>query len=52
MPPYPPGDHTGRLVETVGMKGHRIGGTRAISPRHADFIVNVEDAGPRMSERC
>ena len=39
----PPGDHAGRLVEAVGLKGHRIGGAQ-ISPRHANFIVNIENA--------
>jgi UDP-N-acetylmuramate dehydrogenase len=39
----PPGDHAGRLVEAVGLKGQRIGGAQ-ISPRHANFIVNIEDA--------
>jgi UDP-N-acetylmuramate dehydrogenase len=39
----PPGDHAGRLVEAVGLKGQRIGGAQ-ISPRHANFIVNVENA--------
>ena len=39
----PPGDYAGRLVEAVGLKGHRIGGAQ-ISPRHANFIVNIENA--------
>jgi len=39
----PPGDHAGRLVEAAGLKGHRIGGAQ-ISSRHANFIVNIENA--------
>lgn len=35
----PGGDHAGRLIEAVGLKGRRIGGAR-ISERHANFFVN------------
>jgi UDP-N-acetylmuramate dehydrogenase len=35
----PPGDFAGRLIEFVGMKGHRIGGA-ATSEKHANFLVN------------
>jgi UDP-N-acetylmuramate dehydrogenase len=39
----PPRDKAGRLVEAAGLKGHRIGGAQ-ISPKHANFIVNVDHA--------
>ena len=36
----PPGDHAGRLVEEVGLKGQRWGGAM-VSQEHANFIVNA-----------
>jgi UDP-N-acetylmuramate dehydrogenase len=38
----PPDDHAGRLIEAVGLKGHRIGGVQ-VSPRHANFIINADE---------
>jgi UDP-N-acetylmuramate dehydrogenase len=39
----PPGDYAGRLIEAADLKGTRIGGAE-ISPVHANFFINHEDA--------
>lgn len=39
----PPGDYAARLIEAAGLKGTRMGGA-VVSDRHANFIVNLEQA--------
>ncbi|HSW13706.1 MAG TPA: UDP-N-acetylmuramate dehydrogenase [Solimonas sp.] len=39
----PPGDHAARLIESCGLKGHRLG-TAQVSTLHANFIITDEDA--------
>lgn len=35
----PQGDHAGRLIESVGLKGMSVGGVQ-VSPVHANFMIN------------
>jgi UDP-N-acetylmuramate dehydrogenase len=42
----PPGDHAGRLIESVGLKGHTLGRAQ-ISTLHANWIVNLGGASAR-----
>ena len=39
----PPGDFAARLIEACGLKGLRVGGAQ-VSEKHANFIVNVDNA--------
>ncbi len=42
----PPGDYAGRLIEAVGLKGHRVGNA-TWSDVHANFISNLGGATAR-----
>jgi UDP-N-acetylmuramate dehydrogenase len=36
----PPDDFAARVIESCGLKGHRVGGAM-VSMKHANFIVNI-----------
>lgn len=42
----PPDNHAAALIQACGLKGYRIGGAQ-ISEKHANFIVNINNASSR-----
>lgn len=46
----PQGDHAARLIEAAGLKGMQVGGAR-VSDKHANFIINVDNATAADIER-
>lgn len=46
----PPGSYAGRLIESCGLKGKRVGGA-CVSEKHANFIINEGRASSDDIER-
>lgn len=46
----PDNDHAARLIEACGLKGYRQGGA-VVSPMHANFIINEDNASAADIER-
>ncbi|MBI1258860.1 MAG: UDP-N-acetylmuramate dehydrogenase [Chloroflexi bacterium] len=45
----PPGDYAGRLIESCGLKGSKIGGAQ-VSPVHGNFFINTQGASASASD--
>jgi UDP-N-acetylmuramate dehydrogenase len=46
----PDGDFAARLIQSCGLKGHRLGGAQ-VSEKHANFIVNTGKASAAEIEQ-
>jgi len=46
----PAGSHAAQLIESAGLKGHRVGGA-VVSRKHANFLVNEGEATAAQIEQ-